>query len=105
MNGLMHLVGNFAVWVALLASAGFCGTYAAVAPWRRSAEGWHLMTFTAVIGVAFAWIAYRQAVSPAPVVRLSIEVPRAVILGALAALLVWRFVLLVRVQTRRRRRR
>lgn len=104
MNGVFHLVGNVAVWVALVASVGFCVAYAAVAPWRRSAEGWHLMTFTAVIGVAFAWIAYRQSLSSTPPARLTLEVPRAVILGALALSLVWRFLLLCRTQIRRRRR-
>lgn len=105
MNGVFHLIGNVAVWVALAAAVAFCVAYAAVAPWRRSAEGWHLMTFTAVIGIAFAWIAYRQTVSSVPATRLSVEIPRALILGALALSLVWRFLLLCRTQVRRRRRR
>ena len=105
MNHLFHQVGNTAVLVALVAAATFCVTYATVAPWRRSAEGWHLMTFTAVIGVAFGWITFRQVVpNMPPPAGLSIEIPRAAILSALAALLVWRLLLLVRAQIRRRKR-
>ena len=105
MNPLFHLVGDIAVWVSLLAAVAFCGTYATLAPWRSTGEGWHLMTFTAVIGVAFGWIAYRQTFHAAPPADLSIEVPRAAILWALAGLLVWRLALLIRAQIRRRKRR
>lgn len=101
---MIHLIGNIAVWVALAASAGFCGLYAFV-PWRRSAEGWHLMTFTAVLAAAFAWIAYRQTTARTLQLPPPEERARAAILGALALLLVWRFLLLVRAQTRRRRKR
>lgn len=105
MNYPLHLAGDVAVWVALAASIAFCITYAAVAPWRASGEGWHLMTFTAVIGLSFAWIAFRQITGPAhSPYPLSTEAPRAAILGALAGLLVWRLALLVRTQVRRRRR-
>jgi hypothetical protein len=100
---VFHLIGDAAIWVAFMAAVAFCATYAVVAPWRRSAEGWHLMTFTAVIGIAFAWIGLRLILGPIPV-----EIPRAVILSALAALLVWRLLLLIRTQIRtqiRRRKR
>ena len=103
MTALIHLIGNLAVWTAFWAAVLFCALYAALAPWRHSAEGWHLMTFTGVIGVAFGWIAYRQTIAHAPPAGLSIEIPRAVILSALAALLVWRLLLLIQAQTRRRR--
>lgn len=105
MTDILHFIGNAAVIVALLSAVAFCGLYAAIAPWRASAEGWHLMTFTGVVGVAFGWIAYRQVISSTPPAGLSIELPRAVILSALAALLVWRLALLLRAQTRRRRNR
>lgn len=104
MTSIAHLIGNVAVWVALAASIAFCATYAAVAPWRRSGEGWHLMTFTAVIGIAFGWIAYRQTAAAIPLRPLPSEVARAAILSALAGLLVWRLLLLIRTQIRRRRR-
>lgn len=104
MNSLLHLIGNVAVWTAFWASVLFCGLYAAMAPWRRSPEGWHLMTFTATIAVAFAWITFRQVISAAPPAAMSIEAPRAAILSALAACLVWRLLLLVRTQIRRRKR-
>jgi hypothetical protein len=100
---LFHLVGNAAVWVALVAALMFCVTYALVAPWRSTGEGWHLMTFTGVIGAIFAWIAYRQVLG-SPTTSLSIELPRALAFTALAGLLVWRLVLLIRTQVRRRKR-
>lgn len=100
----LHLAGDIAVWVAFISSVAFCVMYALVAPWWRSGEGTHLMTFTAVIGVAFGWIAYRQTVTVIPLRPLGSEVARAVILGALALLLVWRLLLLMRTQIRRRRR-
>lgn len=102
MNHLPHLIGDIAVWVALVSAIAFCVTYAVVAPWWKSGEGWHLMTFTAVIGLAFGLIAYRQTTStPAPL-PLCTEVARALILVALASLLVWRLGLLIWTQTRRR---
>jgi hypothetical protein len=104
LTGILHLIGNIAVLIAFISAVTFCALYAAIAPWRTSAEGWHLMTFTGVIGVAFGWIAYRQVIQATPPAGLSIEIPRAVILSALAALLVWRLALLLRAQTRRRKR-
>lgn len=101
---MIHLIGNIAVWVALAASAGFCGLYACV-PWRRSVEGWHLMTFTGVLAGAFAWIAYRQTTARTLALPAAEERARTLILSALALLLVWRFLLLIRAQTRRRRKR
>jgi uncharacterized membrane protein HdeD (DUF308 family) len=100
---LFHLAGNAAVWVALVAALMFCATYALVAPWRSTGEGWHLMTFTGVIGAIFAWIAYRQVLG-SPTASLSIELPRALAFSALAGLLVWRLALLIRTQVRRRKR-
>ena len=106
MNPLLHLVGDVAVWVALVASVAFCVTYATVAPWRSSAEGWHLMTFTGVVGLAFGWIAYRQSTGAphVPPLNPATESARAAILSALAVLLMWRLALLIHTQIRRRRR-
>lgn len=100
---VVHLIGSVAVWVALASSVAFCVTYAAVAPWWRSGEGTHLMTMTGVLAVAFAWVAYRQTVSTVPLRPLPTEIARVAILGALAAVLVWRLLLLIRAQIRRRR--
>jgi hypothetical protein len=105
LNSAFHLIGNIAVVVAFLSTVTFCGLYAAIAPWRASAEGRHLMTMTGVIGVAFGWIAYRQVISSTPPAALTLEIPRAAILSALAALLAWRILLLLRAQMRRRKRR
>jgi len=100
----IHLVGDAAVWVSLASALAFCATYAVVAPWRRSAEGLHLMTFTAVVGLAFAWIAYRTVTGPHQTLPLSTEAPRTAMYAALAGLLVWRLALLFRAQLRRRKR-
>lgn len=102
MISVFHLIGNIAVWVALTAAVTFCGLYATVARWRASAEGWHLMAFTAVIAAAFGWIAYRLIVPPGT--GQWDQVVRAALLSSLAALLIWRLLLLVRAQIRRRRR-
>lgn len=102
MTHLFHLAGNGAVWVAFVAAIAFCGLYTAVAPWWRSSEGRHLMTFTAVIGIAFGWIAFRMVTGFGSPQWL--EVVRVAILGALAVLLVWRLLMLIRAQIRRRRR-
>ena len=104
MSSVLHLAGNVAIWTAFWAAVLFCILYAVLAPWWQSGEGRHLMTFTAVIGTAFGWIAYRQTISEVRPAALSLEIPRAVILSALAALLVWRLLLLLQAQTRKRRR-
>jgi hypothetical protein len=104
MSSLLRLAGDAAVWTALTSSVAFCLLYATLAPWWRSAEGWHLMTFTAVIAAAFGWLAYRQTTAhraPSPV---AIETARACLLAALAALLVWRLVMLIHTQTQRKDR-
>jgi hypothetical protein len=101
---LLHLAGNVAAWVALAASVEFCGLYAVLAPWRRSAEGWHLMTFTATLALSFALYVYRQIIAPPPVQTLRLEVPRDALLISFAALMTWRLSMLIRTQVRRRRR-
>lgn len=100
----LHLIGSIAVWVAYVAAVTFCVLYALLARWRESAEGWHLMTFTAVLAAAFGWIAYRQVAGLHTHLGSPTEVARAVILTALAGLLVWRLALLIRNQGRRRKR-
>lgn len=102
MISVLHQAGNVGVWVALGAAVMFCIAYAVLAPWRSSAEGRHLMTFTAVIALAFGWIAYRL-VAGARMPPWLLEAMRAVILGALAVCLVWRLALLARTQVQRRR--
>jgi hypothetical protein len=95
---VLHQVGNAAIWTAFVAAAAFCAVYAAMAPWWKSSEGRHLMTFTAILAVAFGWLCLRLILGPIPV-----EIPRAVLLGALALSLIWRLVLLIRNQMPGRR--
>lgn len=101
---LLRLVGDCSVWVALVSSLAFCALYAVLAPWRSTGEGWHLMTFTAVLAAAFGWLAYRQTTAVRAPLPMSTEAARAVILAALAGLLVWRLALLIQAQSRRRKR-
>lgn len=104
MISVLHYLGDVAIWTSLVSSYAFCFTYAIIAPWRRTVEGWHLMTFTFVIGVAFSWIAYRLVVIHHHVdIPLRTEAARAGIYVALAVVLVWRLVLLVCTQILRRR--
>jgi hypothetical protein len=104
MISVLHYLGDVAVWVATISSFAFCFTYAAIAPWNKTAEGRHLMTFTFVIGVAFSWVAYRLVtVGPRHHFNADTEAARAIIYIALASVLVWRLMLLIRVQIRRRR--
>lgn len=103
MISVLHYLGDVAIWASLISSYVFCLSYALVAPWRKTEEGWHLMTFTFVIGVAFSWIAYRLvAVENHVDLSLKTEASRAAIYVALAAVLVWRLALLVRTQIRRK---
>lgn len=104
MNTLLHLVGDVAVWVALASAIAFCVTYTLVAPWWSTGEGRHLMAFTAVVGLAFGWLAYRLVTGPHHVLPVTTEAPRASMYTALAGLLVWRLALLLRTQIRRRKR-
>lgn len=97
---LIHFIGNVAIWVGLASAVMFCGLYSTV-PWRHTPEGWHLMSMTFTLGGVFGWLAYRTVASPSPPTRVSIEVPRALVLTVLAGLLVWRLVLLLRAQLAR----
>jgi ribosomal protein L15E len=103
MISVLHYLGDVAIWTSLVSSYAFCFSYALVAPWRKTEEGWHLMTFTFVIGVAFSWIAYRLVTANHRVgLPMKTEASRTAIYVALAGVLVWRLALLVRTQIRRK---
>jgi hypothetical protein len=101
---LLRLAGDVAVWAAMVSAVLFCILYALTAPWRRSAEGWHLMTMTATIGLAFIWVAYRQATSHMPALPTATEAKRTGLYTLLAAMLIWRLALLIRAQLWKRKR-
>ncbi|GAA3223312.1 putative phage holin [Actinocorallia longicatena] len=94
---LLRLIGDVAAFVSAGSGIVFCAAYAVTAPWWKSDEGRHLMTFTALLSIAFSWISYRVIVATAtlsPGEALS----RAAVYSALAAGMVWRLALLWRRQ-------
>lgn len=102
---MIHLLGTVCVVVGAVASGGFVALYWASARWYRSAEGWHLMTFTGLLAIVLAYTSYRNlAVMPRPAAA-GVEIARLVIFAAVAASLLWRVWLLYRIQIRGRRHR
>lgn len=102
-------VANVAVSALIaLVAAVFVGVYAALAPWRSTATGRHVMAVTAVIGL---FGAYTVAITqwPTGVVAVVLRMVRLGIGLALVALLVQRTWMVVRAQRgglgRRRRRK
>ncbi len=95
---MIHLLGDVAVFVAAGAASLFCLLYHLTAPWRRSHEGWHLMTFTALHALIFGWITFRILTASAQPLPPGQEEARAgvFVLGALC--LLWRLALLYRRQ-------
>jgi hypothetical protein len=91
----VHLAGTIALWLGLVSSAALCGLYHLTAPWWRSAEGRHLMSFTGGLALILSWLAYRS-VFAAPPPTAGDEVGRTVV----AVLMVWRLALLWRRQIR-----
>lgn len=91
---MIHTIGSIAAGVAFAAAALFCVLYHLTAPWRRSEEGWHLMTFTALHAAVFGWIGYRIIVASARDLPPAEDAARAAIYAIAAACLVWRLLLL-----------
>lgn len=86
--------------VVALASGVFVVTYWRRAPWWSTETGRHVMTFSAAVG---ALGAYTVAVTvwPSGPVATVLRVVRVVLVLGLAALLVQRTVMVIRVQRRR----
>ncbi|MFI0894904.1 hypothetical protein [Streptomyces sp. NPDC020983] len=83
-----------------LAAAVFVVTYNVLAPWRASATGRHVMTFSAAVG---ALGAYTVAVTlwPDGTAATVLRVARVVVVLGLAGLLVQRTWMVIRAQRRR----
>ncbi|MFI0897052.1 hypothetical protein [Streptomyces sp. NPDC020983] len=83
-----------------LAAVAFVATYHALAPWRASATGRHVMTFSAAVG---ALGAYTVAVTlwPDGTAATVLRVARVVVVLGLAGLLVQRTWMVIRAQKRR----
>lgn len=100
--------GTFWAFVAAIAATIFVVAYGLLANWRRNPDGTrnnagqHLMTFTVVIG-AVMWlvVAARFGLIPPEWSPYLIYC----IYTAVAFLLVWRLLLLIRVQVKARRKR
>lgn len=96
--GLVHLAGTAALVACVLASTGFCVLYHLSAPWWRSPEGVHLMSFTAALAVIFGWLLFRNLTASHGHLSAADEITRTGVYGAVAGLLLWRVVLLWRRQ-------
>src|SRR3954470_997383 len=95
---LIHLLGDVAVFVAATAATLFCLLYHVTAPWRRSQEGWHLMSFTALHALVFGWIAFRIVTASARPLPSGQEEVRTTVYVLAAMCLIWRLFLLYRRQ-------
>ncbi|NEA22598.1 hypothetical protein [Actinomadura bangladeshensis] len=93
----LHLAGTVALWLGLVSAAMFCGLYHLSAPWWRSAEGWHLMSFTGGLALILGWLAYRS-IFAAPPPTTGDEVGRTIVYSLVAVLMIWRLGLLWRRQ-------
>ncbi|WP_141576108.1 hypothetical protein [Actinomadura sp. WMMA1423] len=95
----VHLAGTIALWLALASAVAFCGLYHLTAPWWRSGEGRHLMSFTGGLALILSWLAYRS-IFAAPPPTAGDEVGRTAVYSVVAVLMVWRVGLLWRRQIR-----
>lgn len=95
---MIHQVGDFAAFVGATAATVTCIAYHLSARWWESEEGRHLMSFTAALALYLDWASYRILTSQAVTLKPGDDVTRTVIFASIAALLVWRFLLLGRRQ-------
>lgn len=91
----MVLAGDIAAWVAFVECVLFVVLYAVAAPFYRTEEGTHLLSFSLFLAATLGYIVFatakRMAEPQSPVVRL-------VILGGLAVFMGWRLSLVIRHQ-------
>jgi hypothetical protein len=97
---LIHLLGNLAAFTAAGSALLFCFLYHLSARWWTSPEGRHLMSFTALLGLVFAFSSYRIAVAQVRPLPTGDEIARTVIFWLVASSLLWRLLLLWRAQIR-----
>lgn len=94
----MILAGTIALWLAAIIAWLFVLVYAISAPWYRSEEGTHLISFTGFLAVVMTYVAvvglYSSNEPQYPLARLLVWVGVAVFMG-------WRFSLLLRRQIAR----
>lgn len=102
---MVHLLGTVSLIAGAVTSTMFVALYWVSARWYRSAEGWHLMTFTGVIALVLLFTSYRTLTTAPRPMSAGIDIARLAIFGSVALLLVWRLWLLYRIQIRSSRRR
>lgn len=95
---MIHALGTAGLYLGALAAWAFCVAYRFSARWRKSAEGWHLMTFTGTFAAILTYLSWRSLHASARPVSTGDDIARAVIYCSVAALMVWRFWLLGRRQ-------
>lgn len=91
----MILAGTIALWTATAIAWAFVLVYAITAPWYRSEEGSHLMSFTGFLAVVMAYFVIAGALSTnVP----QFPLPRLIVWVCVVLLMAWRFSILVRWQ-------
>lgn len=95
---MIHLLGDWSAFAGAATSLAFVVLYHLSAPWWRSAEGRHLMSFTASLALMLSWVSYRITVTTPGPLPLSDEIVRTVVYALIAGLLLWRLALLWRRQ-------
>lgn len=96
---MVHMIGTAALWAGVSAGALFVVVYHLSAPWWKSAEGRHLMSFTGALALILGWLAYRSIFTPRTLTGAE-EWTRAAVYLVVATLMVWRLALLWRRQIR-----
>lgn len=100
---LLHILGTFFAVVGAVCGWYFTISYGRVINRSSGEVGWHLLSFTSVIAAALTWISARLVIiGQLPQERVTDQVARVVIFGAIAALLLWRASILIRTQRRDR---
>lgn len=97
---MIHLLGNLAAFTAAGSALLFCLLYHLSARWWHSAEGRHMMWFTALLGLVFTFSSYRITVAQAKPLPTGDEIARTIIFWLVALSLLWRLHLLYRAQIR-----
>lgn len=102
---MIHLLGTVSVLAGGVAATLFVVLYHLSARWWTSEEGRHLMSFTFVMAAVLDYVSVRTMVGGSRPPSLGVDVPRFVIFGLVAVLLIWRLLMLYRIQIRPRARR
>lgn len=95
----LRVVGDALVVSAAVLAVAFCVLYHLVAPWWRSELGRHIMTYSAVVAAVLTLSVVRM-IGGASLDTPWFGVLRLVVFGGVPAALLWRIVILLRIQRR-----